>query len=965
MRTTFAGLPLLAAALWLGQTLFAQEAARPRAGATTVATHQFRIVVGLADREPKDWTGALRLTGGEIAAVDGWRFSQDDRVGVDGSFQFRTKIGNLEDQLNPDRPYGQTDWGDPKIRRLIPQGLIVRFRGSESTRVAFDSGAGSFQFTAGETGWRPLAKLDGNARVEQLPLAERISETGAADDEPSLAIAPDGQRWVAWLSYEPPTGARIPPSGGSAARRSNQSTVKPSLTGENAGDRVMVRGAGRLDRLTAKGDHHSPVIAADGKGRVHAVWSRNDDGVFQLYTSVHESDRWAAPVRLTDSSGSNLWPRLAADGAGRLALVWQAFRNSQSVILARVFEGAGWGRETVVSSGPGNCWTPATAFGGGKLWIAWDSYATGSYQVHAKEWNGGIERVTPGESFSVRPSVAVTSTGAPIIAWEESDAMWGKDFAFLADRRGTTLYKNRRVRVAARQEGRWLEIGAPVAESLPPQTRRFVQQPQLALDPAGRLHLAFRSRTSAGTARMDYWASAGRWETFLTSLDGDRWTTAIPMPSSLGRNSMRASIAAAGDEVHVAWPTDHRVWPGGRYGDLDVYAASVAARVAPARWSGGRPLAAEPSTASNPHPNENADTARIRNFRITINGKTYRIVRGDLHRHTELSGDGAGDGSLDDLYRYALDAAQMDYAHVGDHQMGNDEEYNWWITQKSNDLYHLPGRFVVMYGYERSVWWPNGHRNVVWATRGKPVLRIGEPERKGEANSGPILYPYLRETAGIATSHTSATEQGTDWRDNDPELEPIVEIYQGFESSYEHAGAPRAWKEGEKAVHQGPRPQGYIWAAWAKGYKLGVQASSDHVSTHASYASILVEEFTRAGLLDAIRRRHTYAATDSIILDYRVETSAGWSLMGDIASSDKPPKLAVGIVGTAPIRQVDVIRNNTYIHKLTPEAREVRFEYADPAIPEGESYYYIRAEQADGQLAWSSPVWVRYKKQDR
>ena len=87
-----------------------------------------------------------------------------------------------------------------------------------------------------------------------------------------------------------------------------------------------------------------------------------------------------------------------------------------------------------------------------------------------------------------------------------------------------------------------------------------------------------------------------------------------------------------------------------------------------------------------------------------MNGKSYRILRGDLHRHTELSGDGAGDGMLDDLYRYTLDAAAMDYAHVGDHQMGNDEEYSWWITQKSNDLYYMPERFVPLYGYERSVW---------------------------------------------------------------------------------------------------------------------------------------------------------------------------------------------------------------------------------------------------------------------
>jgi len=932
-RATIVTALSLVSAGGLVRLLLAPPPARSQSATERGGVLQFRIAVGLTDREPKDWDGRIQVTGGEIAGLDGWRFSQEDRAAADGAFRFRTKIGNLENQLSTDFPYGQTDWNDPKIRRLIPQGLILRVRGSESARVSFETPAGRFEFTAAQTGFgRSLEVLEGNGRVERMPVEEKLSEAGTADDEPSLAIAPDGQRWVAWVSYE------------------------------GGGDVVKAHGAGRLHRITGKGDHHAPAIAAGAQGRVHTAWSQNDKGVYQIYTSAFDGKSWSAPERLTSSAGSNIWPRLVSDGGGKLALAWQGFRNNQSVILARLYEAGRWGAESQISTGSGNCWTPAAAFGGGKLWITWDSYATGSYQIYAKEWRGTVERITQGENFSVRPSVVVDGDGVPVVAWEESDALWGKDFAFLLDRRGTTLYKNRRVVVAARTGKGWTQLRPPVAESLPREVRRFAQQPQLAGNPDDRLYLAFRSRTSANTSRIDYWAAGGRWETFLTALDGNRWSPAALMPSSAGRNSMRAAVAVAKGEVHVAWPSDQRAWPGGRYGDLDIYTTVMPAPAPASGEVSGAPItAATAAPAANPHPGENADTARIRAHRITLNGKTYRIVRGDLHRHTELSGDGAGDGSLDDLYRYALDAAQMDYAHVGDHQMGNDEEYNWWITQKSNDLYHMPGRFVVLYGYERSVWWPNGHRNVIWAERGKPVLRIGEAERKGEANSGPILYPYLRKTGGITTSHTSATEQGTDWRDNDPDLEPLVEIYQGFESSYEHEGAPRAWKPGEKTVHQGQRPAGFIWNAWAKGYKLGVQSSSDHSATHTSYACILVEDFSRQGLVDAMRKRHAYAATDQIILDYRVQTSSGMALMGDIVESTKPAKLIVKVIGTAPIKQIDVIRNNAYIHKVTPHQMEISFEYLDPSATDGESYYYVRAEQTDGQLAWSSPVWVRYR----
>ncbi len=138
-----------------------------------------------------------------------------------------------------------------------------------------------------------------------------------------------------------------------------------------------------------------------------------------------------------------------------------------------------------------------------------------------------------------------------------------------------------------------------------------------------------------------------------------------------------------------------------------------------------------------------------------------------------------------------------------------------------------------------------------------------------------------------------------------------------------------------------------------------MQSSSDHISTHTSYACVLAEQFTRQGILDAIRKRHTYAATDNIIVDFRI----GTALMGDIIESAAPPKVSVRIIGTAPIAQIDVIKNNKYVHQIKPQKNDVSFDYLDNAFEAGESYYYVRVEQTDGQLAWSSPIWVRYRPQ--
>ena len=201
---------------------------------------------------------------------------------------------------------------------------------------------------------------------------------------------------------------------------------------------------------------------------------------------------------------------------------------------------------------------------------------------------------------------------------------------------------------------------------------------------------------------------------------------------------------------------------------------------------------------------------------------------------------------------------------------------------------------------------------------------------------------------------------GTDWRDNDPAVEPLVEIYQGDRVSAEYEGAPKAANAQDSGSAPGGfRPAGFVWNAWAKGYKLGVQTSSDHLSTHISYACTIATDFTREGLIDAMRQRHSYGATDNIILDYRMQTGGKEYLQGDIVKTSGDFKLIVKIIGTMRVRQIDIIRNNKFIHTLNPMEREVNFTYVDNEQPAGESYYYVRVIQEDDQMAWSSPIWVQ------
>jgi hypothetical protein len=80
--------------------------------------------------------------------------------------------------------------------------------------------------------------------------------------------------------------------------------------------------------------------------------------------------------------------------------------------------------------------------------------------------------------------------------------------------------------------------------------------------------------------------------------------------------------------------------------------------------------------------------------------------------------------------------------------------------------------------------------------------------------------------------------------------------------------------------------------------------------------------------------------------------------MGDVFTATAAPKFAIRVTGTGAIKQVDLIRNRAFIYTTRPGTKQVSLEFADRDFSQGESWYYARVLQEDGQLAWSSPVWI-------
>ena len=81
-------------------------------------------------------------------------------------------------------------------------------------------------------------------------------------------------------------------------------------------------------------------------------------------------------------------------------------------------------------------------------------------------------------------------------------------------------------------------------------------------------------------------------------------------------------------------------------------------------------------------------------------------------------------------------------------------------------------------------------------------------------------------------------------------------------------------------------------------------------------------------------------------------------------NNDTVVRVWVSVTGTAEIATVDIVRNNADVHTVTPKSESVSFEYLDKTADEcgaPEVYYYVRVTQSDGEMAWSSPVWIAMK----
>ena len=802
----------------------------------------------------------------------------------------------------------------------------------------------------------PLVAQEAETPANDLPPAEvageipsqRVSAEGVTADWPALATGADGSLWMAYVEWDGADSDRV------VVRRRPPS-----------GDWGPV-----IEVADGNWDHYLPAIVTLPEGSM-VFWSGKDEGDFDVFGARIDGDGTVGPVeRVASGDHGDFHVRAVADPAGNVTVVWQSFRNLQADVFARRMSPAGWGPTVRVSDSLASDWEPSVALdSAGKAWISWDSYHAGNYDVLLASFDGRVASapiaMTSSPQAEFHSSVAVDSSDRVWVAYDTARKNWGKDYSTSSSVEGSEgLHARRGLGLRAFANGRVFEPAADIQDVLTGRMSRFAELPTVAFDGGGSLWMIFRHWTIRKPHEM--------YHVYATRLGDQGWTKPVLLQNSAGRNTQRTAVAAAADgNLHAVYSSDLRApenLPKHQMHALhyNVFAASL-----------------EMARAATPELREVSVPALEAGFeprvraRMRADGKTYTLLLGDCHRHTDIRGHSAVDGSIEDTYRYAIDAAQLDFVGPSDHNevLGSRwpdslRDYQWWYTQKMVDVYTHAPKFWGIYSYEHSMSRPGGHRNVLYLRRGAPLRPIDrEKGLRAPDNAPPVLWEWMRKNVlvqpgqrAVIVPHTFAAGPIADWNWNPAPIDCLLEIYQGSRGSYERWKAPDGDKRGGTQTDD---PGHFAIDALNKGHRYGFVSFSDHGSTHNSWAAVWAAEPTREALFDAMLARRTFAASDEIY----VRTRADDRMVGEefSASASTPPEILVDVEAQDEILRVDVVKNGEYVFTQRPGGRKVTLSYRDADAEAGDSYYYVRVFQrdpenpdGDPEIAWTSPFFIQY-----
>ncbi|MEG1922977.1 MAG: CehA/McbA family metallohydrolase [Clostridia bacterium] len=354
---------------------------------------------------------------------------------------------------------------------------------------------------------------------------------------------------------------------------------------------------------------------------------------------------------------------------------------------------------------------------------------------------------------------------------------------------------------------------------------------------------------------------------------------------------------------------------------------------------------------------------------FTIGEAQYGIYFGQLHSHTAQYSDGSG--TLKQAYEHAMNAPNVDFLAVTDHSnyfdtktnfgdmgdptkgtMGENGQTKWQEALATADYYDsLSSDFVALYGYEMTWSGQYGHMNTFntegFVSRNNPTYTV-----KGGAGLT-AYYDLLKQYPNsISQFNHPGTTFGTfdDFAHYDvgaDKMITMIEVGNG-----EGAVDGKAyWPSYE-----------YYTLALDKGWHLAPTNNQDNHKgnwgdSNTARSCVITDNFTREGIYQAMRDMSMYATEDN---DLRINYFLNDQKLGSIIP-EKPENVHIyanlsdGTEGEN-VGKVSVIVNGgvvAYSQEINANSGIIDIE-----LPCNYSYYYLRVDQADGNIAVTAPVWT-------
>ncbi len=666
------------------------------------------------------------------------------------------------------------------------------------------------------------------------------------------------------------------------------------------------------------------------------------------YLSIQAGKTSGSPVYLDLRGTVNIRPAIAVSGE-TACIVWESNAGQKRRIYGSLISRGIAGPAVPLSQAGIPAGNPAvTAAGGdGDFFAAWEAFHEENGDIYGRLYSGGsmdgVERISDDPRIDRNVSVAAATDGTLWLAWESSASTHTR----------INNYDEQKI-VVAQRSGEGLRMPVDLfGEKGPQGGKSLCKRPVILIDSAGRLHLSVRK--TAFTHDGDKVLVGPFWDAEIWTCAGNSWYGPLSheldwgwwRPVSMGMNGTNTLYAAIQEGIGMTYRL------ATESGSKTVVEALEI--TAPARSVETVPLEM-PDTDFNLAAYIKKYSLRLPRQRLDHGEQELNLYWGDLHEHTAMSQCARQfNPPARDLFLNQRDIDGLDFTALTDHGY-NHCSRTWAYTREQVRANFDPNIFIPLLGVE----WTSeayGHHNLVFQE-----TSVSEVYHRHYQGKSPLeLYEYISQnelcdfiSLPHGLSDCSKHYRQIDWSQVHEEHQPLAEIFQARQS-YEHAGCPR--ESPTAKARPGLAKDFYLQDAWENEIIIGTSASPDHGGT-SGRTGVWAADLSPEKLFDAFHKRHTFGTSGAKIALY---FASGGALMGDKVErkpSRKSLDFTIKVVTESPLDKVVIFRNNQMVHEMPATGNIMEINWTDRSpLKEDRLWYYVRVERADGELAWSSPIW--------